>query len=67
MTVQHVWKAEKCQICGRILANRKMLLKHHLVHDDILKHRYKCTICGRGFRDNFNLKVQIIIIAKTIY
>lgn len=48
-----------CPICGKISANRKALRKHQTIHMDSWKDRYKCIICGRGFRDSTKLKVSL--------
>lgn len=47
-------------ILGKISANRKALRKHQTIHLESWKDRFKCIICGRGFRDSTKLKVSSI-------
>lgn len=62
MRYVHVQGTQTCQICGKISANRKALRKHQTIHLESWKDRFKCIICGRGFRDSTKLKVRICII-----
>lgn len=57
MNYVHVQGPQTCAICGKVSANRKALQKHQTVHNEAWKERYKCIICGRGFRDSTKLKV----------
>ncbi|KAJ6627762.1 Zinc finger protein [Pseudolycoriella hygida] len=56
MTYVHIQGPQTCQICGKVSTNRKSLLKHQLIHVEARKDRYKCIVCGKGFRDNTKLK-----------
>lgn len=58
MTYVHIQSPQACTICGKISTNRKALLKHKLIHIESRKDRYKCIVCGKGFRDNTKLKVS---------
>lgn len=60
MTYVHIQGPQTCQICGKTSTNRKSLLKHQLIHVESRKDRYKCIVCGKGFRDNTKLKVSEI-------
>lgn len=57
MNYVHVQGPQTCSICGKISANRKALRKHQTIHMESWKDRFKCIICGRGFRDSTKLKV----------
>ncbi|XP_055318231.1 zinc finger protein 429-like [Sitodiplosis mosellana] len=56
MNYVHVQGPQACQICGKVSANRKALRKHQTIHMESWKDRFKCIICGRGFRDSTKLK-----------
>lgn len=58
MNYVHVQGPTACPICGKISANRKALRKHQTIHIESWKDRFKCIICGRGFRDSTKLKVS---------
>lgn len=58
MKYVHVQGPQACPICGKISANRKALRKHQTIHMEAWKDRFKCIICGRGFRDSTKLKVD---------
>lgn len=60
MNYVHVQGPQTCQVCGKVSANRKALRKHQTIHIEAWKDRYKCIICGRGFRDSTKLKVKKI-------
>lgn len=60
MREQHV-KTDKtavCNVCGKILKNRRSLATHYPVHFEDLKNRFKCSICGKGFPKKDKLKVS---------
>lgn len=57
MSYVHVQGPQPCSVCGKVSANRKALRKHMTIHLESWKDRFKCIICGRGFRDNTKLKV----------
>lgn len=57
----HVEGPQKCTICGRISTNMKALSKHKKIHLEGSKERFKCIVCGKGFRDRTKLKVRIKI------
>lgn len=59
MNYVHIQGPQVCLICGKTSANRKALRKHQTIHLESWKDRYKCIICGRGFRDSTKLKVCI--------
>ncbi|XP_031629858.1 zinc finger protein 729-like isoform X2 [Contarinia nasturtii] len=52
----HVEGPQKCTICGRISTNMKALSKHKKIHLEGSKERFKCIVCGKGFRDRTKLK-----------
>lgn len=59
MREQHV-KTDKtavCNVCGKILKNRRSLATHLPVHFEELKNRFKCSICGKGYSKKDKLKV----------
>lgn len=41
--------------------SRQALRKHMTIHLESWKDRFKCIICGRGFRDNTKLKVLPLV------
>lgn len=49
--------AKECDICGRICANLRSVRKHKRTHVEGSKEKFKCTVCGKGFRDRTKLKV----------
>lgn len=55
----HVEGPQTCTICGRISTNMKALSKHKKIHLEGSKERFKCIVCGKGFRDRTKLKVRI--------
>lgn len=57
MVVRHIQVPETCSICGRVSANKNALVKHKKSHFAETREKYKCIVCGRGFRDNNNLRV----------
>lgn len=50
--------ARTCDICGRTCQNLKSLKKHKKTHIEGSKEKFKCTVCGNGFRDRTKLKVS---------
>lgn len=58
MRVRHIQGPERCSICGKISANKKALMKHKKFHFAEAREKFKCTVCGRGFRDSTKLKVS---------
>lgn len=59
MRVRHIQVPEVCSICGKMSANKKALMKHKKFHFAEAREKFKCTVCGRGFRDSTKLKVHI--------
>lgn len=57
MRTRHIQKPEACSICGKISANKKALMKHKRFHFAAAREKYKCQVCGHGFRDSTKLKV----------
>lgn len=56
----HVEGPQTCSVCGRISTNMKALAKHKKIHLEGSKERFKCIVCGKGFRDRTKLKVHIL-------
>lgn len=54
----HIQTPEACNICGKTLANRRSLISHLKIHNEELRDRYKCVVCGRGFRKREKLQVS---------
>lgn len=54
----HVQGPQTCTICGRTSTNMKALAKHKKIHLEGTKERFKCIVCGKGFRDRTKLKVK---------
>lgn len=54
----HIEGPQTCTICGRISTNMKALAKHKKIHTAGSKERFKCIVCGKGFRDRTKLKVK---------
>lgn len=63
MRIRHIEKPQKCSICGKVSANKTALNNHMRYHGEGVKDKYKCTVCGRGFRDSTKLRVSKQIIA----
>lgn len=60
MREQHV-KVDKtavCNVCGKVLKNRRSLATHYPVHFEDLKNRFKCSVCGKGYPKKDKLKVS---------
>lgn len=57
MNYVHVQGPKACPTCGKISANQKALRKHQTIHLESWKDRFKCIVCGKGFRDSTKLKV----------
>lgn len=55
----HIEGPQTCTICGRISTNMKALSKHKKIHLEGSKERFKCIVCGKGFRDRTKLKVRM--------
>lgn len=55
---EHMHGPQICPTCGHISPNRRALAKHKEIHIPELKDRYKCLVCGKGFRDKIKLKVN---------
>lgn len=49
---------QTCGICGKVSANRKALRTHLTIHSEAWKDKYKCVICGKGFRSSTKLRVR---------
>lgn len=58
MFLQHVQGPQTCNICGKISPNSKALGMHKKIHSDDYKEKFKCIVCGKGFRENTKLKVN---------
>lgn len=58
MRVRHIQVPEVCSICGKMSANKKALMKHKKFHFAEAREKFKCNVCGRGFRDSTKLKVN---------
>lgn len=67
MSYVHVQGPQPCSVCGKVSANRKALRKHMTIHLESWKDRFKCIICGRGFRDNTKLKVCLSHLSHFIH
>lgn len=52
----HIDGPKTCDICGKISTNMKALKKHKKIHQEGTKERFKCIVCGKGFRDRTKLK-----------
>lgn len=59
MRTRHIQKPETCPICGKVSANKKALMKHKRFHFAEAREKYKCQVCGHGFRDSTKLKVWL--------
>lgn len=55
---EHMQGPQICPTCGHVSPNRRALAKHKEIHIPELKDKYKCLVCGKGFRDRIKLKVQ---------
>lgn len=60
----HVEGPKTCSICGRTSTNMKALAKHKKIHLEGSKERFKCIVCGKGFRDRTKLKVRIHLVLQ---
>lgn len=54
----HLKGPQTCTVCGRVSTNMKSLAKHKKIHLEGSKERFKCIVCGKGFRDRTKLKVK---------
>ena len=48
-----------CEICNKSFTTNKSLIRHNLIHDKEVRYRYSCSLCGREFREAYNLKVHM--------
>lgn len=64
MRVRHIQVPEMCSICGKISANKKALMKHKKFHFAEAREKFKCDVCGHGFRDSTKLKVRTFSIIR---
>lgn len=56
MLLQHIQGPQTCPICGKISPNSKALGMHKKIHTEDYKEKFKCIVCGKGFRENTKLK-----------
>lgn len=66
MRIRHIQKPETCNICGKVSANKKALMKHKKFHFIEEREKFKCNSCGRGFRDSTKLRVSKLILLQTL-
>lgn len=60
MSLRHIEKPVECPLCMKMFANTNSLRSHkRLFHDIEMKQRFKCVVCGKGFRDKHNLRVSL--------
>lgn len=58
MNLVHIEQTQTCSICGKISPNRKALRDHKKIHIESTKDRFKCIVCGKGFRHSTKLRVS---------
>ena len=49
----------KCEICGKILSNKKNLKKHYKLHLNL--RDYVCTICNKSYKRSDHLKRHMVV------
>lgn len=68
MSLRHIEKPIQCSLCQKLFANSNSLRSHkRLFHDDEMKQRFKCVVCGKGFRDKNNLRVNYVPSSSTVW
>lgn len=57
MRNKHIYGPQMCPICGKVLANRDVYSEHKKIHQPETLDRFRCDVCGHGFRERLQLKV----------
>jgi hypothetical protein len=59
--IRHTGGGVQCEICQNVYANRDKLTRHMRTHIRGKPNQFPCAICGRSFRDNYNLNTHMRI------